>query len=946
MSTPYHAKYFALDLSRHYSSGDIQKLGHSLFDACVDINPHQIEAAAFALNSPLSKGSILADEVGLGKTIEAGLLLCQFWAERKRRLLVISPASLRKQWSLELSDKFHLPNHIIDSRTATQENSINPFDRQDAVLIVSIHFASRYNALLRTIPWDLVVIDEAHKLRNVYRTRNKMARNIKWALESRKKVLLTATPLQNSLLEIYGLSQFIDEQIFGDVKTFKNRFGGKTGQTDDLAPRLKTFVHRTLRNQVSEYIRYTERRSMTLPYEPTDSEHQLYEDISSFLQREESVAIPKAQRHLMTLVLRKILASSAYAIAGTLGTIRDRLRSLKTESDSWVESLVAMEELGEDVLDELEPEEDEPVEMPVDPEQVRKEIHLLNQLVDQAHRLSEDTKSATLLKALDIGFTELETMNAPCKAVVFTESRRTQLYLFDYLCRNGYSADEIVLFSGQNNDAATVSVYKNWLEANRNSSRVTGSRAIDHRTAILDTFRQQASILIATEAAAEGLNLQFCSLVINYDLPWNPQRIEQRIGRCHRYGQSHDVVVINFLNQRNDTDCRVYELLNEKFNLFNGVFGASDDVLGSIDSGVDFERRIHDIYQTCRTHDDIQNAFQQLQRDLEHSIDQQMKKTRKLLLEQFDRDVHTRLRTQLDNARTQLDHIGTAFWDLTHIILDDVARFDDRSLQFELFNSPLDQVPTGRYQLVSKGKPQSSGPFLYRLAHPLGEYVLAAGQACQTPPAHVYFDITNHPQKISAIRALRGKSGWLRLTLLSINSFEREDYLVLTGISDNGDRLDTEICEKLFLCRGATSPLDGVPADRREQLDRHTQDAIQTRLDTSRDLNHSYFMKECDKLDTWAEDRITVAERDLASNRKKLNQQSRQARLANDTTEQYRIQNEIRELELEKRRLRERLFAIEDEIMGRRDTLIDKLAKRMQHHHTIDSIFTIRWTVI
>src|ERR1019366_2817095 len=137
--------------------------------------------------------------------------------------------------------------------------------------------------------------------------------------------------------------------------------------------------------------------------------------------------------------------------------------------------------------------------------------------------------------------------------------------------------------------------------ANKDGDIVTGIPAADRRKALVDYFRDHGSIMVATEAAAEGINLQFCSMVVNYDLPWNPQRIEQRIGRCHRYGQQHDVVVINFLNKANAADLRVFELLDEKFQLFSGVFGASDEILGTIESGVDFERRIVAIYQTCRT---------------------------------------------------------------------------------------------------------------------------------------------------------------------------------------------------------------------------------------------------------------------------------------------------------------------------------------------------------
>ena len=144
----------------------------------------------------------------------------------------------------------------------------------------------------------------------------------------------------------------------------------------------------------------------------------------------------------------------------------------------------------------------------------------------------------------------------------------------------------------------------------------------DTRAALVEHFKERGTVMIATEAGAEGINLQFCSLVINFDLPWNPQRIEQRIGRCHRYGQKFDVVVVNFVDRSNEADARVYELLDQKFQLFEGVFGASDEVLGAIGSGVDFERRIAEIYQNCRDPEEIKTSFEQLQRDLSGEINE------------------------------------------------------------------------------------------------------------------------------------------------------------------------------------------------------------------------------------------------------------------------------------------------------------------------------------
>ena len=738
--TQYHAKYYAHDLTRRHSSG-MDRLSMSLFDATVDLNPHQIEAALFALASPLSKGVILADEVGLGKTIEAGIVLCQFWAERKRRLLVLCPASLRKQWALELEEKFNLPALVLDAkayRDAQQAGRRAPLDTR-AVIIMSFNYANRLREELKAVAWDLVVIDEAHKLRNAYRPSNKVGQGMRWATEDCRKLLLTATPLQNSLVELYGLSTLIDEHLFGDINSFRSQYASAGSNIAELRQRLSTFCKRTLRNQVTEYIRYTERRPITRPFQPTDDEHALYEAVSAFLQRPDSYALPRRQRHLTALILRKLLASSSLAIAATLDTLRARLETLRDDqarSDpEFAERLIEDEEIENDLLDEIlaedeEVDETETTPITIDRQKLREEIEILQRLADWARSIGIDTKTRTLLKALDIGFEQMSSTGAPRKALIFTESRRTQEYLKTFLESHGYRG-QLVLFNGTNGGPEATAIYERWLEKNVETGRASGSRAVDVRTALIEHFRDDAAILLATEAAAEGINLQFCSLVINYDLPWNPQRIEQRIGRCHRYGQKHDVVVINFLNERNEADRRVLELLTEKFSLFNGVFGASDEVLGTIESGVDFEKRILAIYQECRTPEEIDAAFHALQEEMDESIRTRMDDTRRKLFEHFDEDVHQRLRLQLEDAKAQLDRFGKRFWSVTRFMLDDRARFDDNALAFDLDRPPREDIPAGRYHLISKSRPRADEDggeqrslFLYRLSHPLGEYVV------------------------------------------------------------------------------------------------------------------------------------------------------------------------------------------------------------------------------
>jgi ERCC4-related helicase len=958
--TAYHAKYFAHDLTRKAASG-IDRLSMSLFDAAVDLNPHQIEAALVALESPLSKGVILADEVGLGKTIEAGIVLCQFWAERKRQLLVICPASLRKQWALELGDKFNLPTRVLDAKAFRHEQRKGraPLSEK-AILIMSFNYANALREELKAVAWDLVVVDEAHKLRNAYRPSNKVGQGIRWATEDCRKLLLTATPLQNSLLELFGLSTLIDEHLFGDLNAFRAQYVNASSSITDLRQRLSGFCKRTLRNQVTEFIRYTERRAITRPFKPSDDEHALYEAVSGFLQRADSYALPQRQRHLTALILRKLLASSSLAIAATLDTLRERLEALRDQQAAsdpeFIERLIEGEEIESDLLDEILAEDEEADAsatglVTIDRQKLREEIDILQRLATWARAIGIDTKTQTLLKALDIGLEQMATTGAARKALIFTESRRTQEYLRNFLESHGLRG-QVVLFNGTNSGPETTAIYERWAEKNRETGRVSGSRAVDVRTALIEHFRDEATILLATEAAAEGINLQFCSLVINYDLPWNPQRIEQRIGRCHRYGQKHDVVVINFLNERNEADRRVLELLGEKFCLFNGVFGASDEVLGTIESGVDFEKRILAIYQECRTPEEIETAFRKLQEEMDEQIRTRMDDTRRKLLEYFDEDVHQRLRLQLADAKAQLDRVGQRFWSLTRFILENRARFDDHALVFDLDNPPRDDIGAGRYHLISKSHPRADedgseerSSFLYRLSHPLGEYVVDWGKGLTTPPAQVLFDVTKHPTRLHVIEALRGKSGFLTLTRLAVDSYEREEYLLFSGFDASGASLDHETMEKLFTCAGRVSAGDSLPDPVRQRLAAETERHSKATVSRSLERNSAHFNQAREKLEKWADDMVLSAEKALQDTKEQIKALRRQGRQAGTLEEQRQIQEKLKNLERQQRRQRQEIFSAEDEIVLKRDALIDSLEKRLAQRMETEALFTIRWAV-
>ncbi len=950
MITDYHAKYYAHELTLQYAADGVDRLSQSLFDATVDLNPHQINAALFALHNPLNKGVILADEVGLGKTIEAGLVLCQYWAERKRQLLIICPASLRKQWAQELQDKFNLPSQILDANTWRQlkkQGIANPLSN-NCINILSYHFAARLEESLVVEPWHLVVMDEAHKLRNAYRPNNKMGQALKRALYGRQKLLLTATPLQNSLLELYGLSTILDEHIFGDDKSFRQHYMGGDG-IGQLKERLKGFVKRTLRKQVLEYIRYTQRKTITVPFTPSHAEMQLYNGITALLEREDSYALPKRQRHLTGLILRKLLASSTHAVHNTLITIKRRLETLRdhqVDDTDFIAELIESDDLETDYLEELESEAVEDSEQVIDKEQLQLEIIELSGLIEQAEKISDDSKAKALLIALNQGFEQMVAMNAPRKAVIFTESRRTQEYLQNYLTANHY-ADKLVTFSGTNNSPETTRIYQQWLEEHQGSDRIAGSPQIDRRTALIDHFQYHAEIMIATEAGAEGINLQFCSLLINYDLPWNPQRVEQRIGRCHRYGQKFDVVVINFLNQSNYADQRVLELLTDKFHLFDGVFGASDDVLGSIESGIDFEKRIQAIYETCRTTEQIEAAFTLLQQEMEADINKQMQETRQQLLDNFDEDIHNLLKIQLNQAEQRLDKISRWFWALTQHQLRTCANFDDQNHCFHLQQNVINEAPLGHYQLIARGQNQSTelhNTHVYRLNHPLGEWVLETAKNQPTPTVHIQFDYAAHGAKISVIEALLGQSGILKLQRFSIEALERsEDHLLFAAETSDGKLLPAETAQKLMQLPASQCQQQSVVSTSRieDALSAAQNDLI--KMVNSRNL--TFFEEEVNKLDHWADDLKFGLEQGIKDIDQQIKEVRRNAKIAPTLAEKLSWQKQQQELERARNKQRKELFDRQDEVDERREALIEQLETKLNQKTEVEDLFVIAWQI-
>ncbi|MFH1446936.1 MAG: helicase-related protein, partial [Chloroflexota bacterium] len=788
----------------------------------------------------------------------------------------------------------------------------------------------------------------------------------------------------------------IDDFTFGDLSSFKSQFARLTNNDnfDDLKERLKPICKRTLRRQVLEYVKYTNRIPITQEFYPTENEQNLYDLVSEYLQRQNLYALPASQRQLMTLILRKLLASSTYAISGTLDALGKKLDAIveNQETVPILESTISgdfetfdeiKDEWTEDACPELDSGTTIEKSKTYTPEEIRsikEESKSLKEFHSLAKSIQKNSKGEVLLTALKAGFAEAERRGGSKKAVIFTESTRTQKYLENILENTEYNR-RIVLFNGSNTDHKSQAIYKQWIEKHHGTDRITGSKSADIRAALVEYFRDEAIIMIATEAGAEGINLQFCSLVVNYDLPWNPQRIEQRIGRCHRYGQKHDVVVVNFLNKKNAADQRVYQLLSEKFKLFEGVFGASDEVLGSIESGVDFEKRIAQIYQQCRTEEEIQSAFDTLQKEMETQIDETMSLTRQRLLENFDEEVHEKLRINLKESREYLSRYENWLWQVTKYYLDPYADFSGDGYSFMLRENPFSSEPIhpGPYR-IGKNIEDAN---IYRIGHPLAQRIIDKCKSLSLDSREVVFDYSNTPKRISILEPLVGKAGWLTVVNLTIYSFESEDHILFCGITDNGLELDIEQCQRLFSLSAIVKPLQTdiakesiskttkpvIPACRESFLKKDAGQAGMTNMDwipdqvrndieqiahkqqaeilqITAERNGGFFDTEMEKLDKWADDVKSSIEIELKELDREIKARKTEAKKILKLEEKVKTQRQIKEMEKKRNELRQNLYQAQDEIDLKKENLINEIESRMKQKTETNELFTIKWKIV
>ena len=448
--------------------------------------------------------------------------------------------------------------------------------------------------------------------------------------------------------------------------------------------------------------------------------------------------------------------------------------------------------------------------------------------------------------------------------------------------------------------------------------------------------------MIATEAGAEGINLQFCSMVVNYDMPWNPQRIEQRIGRCHRYGQKHDVVVVNFVNESNIADNRVYELLNSKFNLFDGVFGCSDEILGAIDSGVGFEKRLNQIFQKCRTAEEIEAAFDELQKELQDLINERINQTKRSLLENFDEEVVGKLKVRHIEDNKRVNSFVRNFWTLTQSVLkDDISAVDDNELSFVLDTVISPEIPVGKY-ILNK---DSGDDHQLRTTHPLGEHIIHKGLDSSTDDLHIVFDLDNYPFRKSLLEEYRGTSGLsYAYKVHSYNEYDSQEDLIFCTVTEDGVVLPSEFSKSLLQIIPESYSTTALDID--DSITELFKERLQELLDNLSEKTNEYISFEIDKFESWSEDQVYKIQSEVIELRKQHDAVRRQLRKEPNARIKLALKEQEVKLAKELRQKQQKFFEMQDQCADQVDKLTERLRKSMESIVEHSLLFKFSWLII
>jgi superfamily II DNA or RNA helicase len=835
--------------------------------------PHQVRVAHWAVHNPFTRGLVLADEVGLGKTVEAAIIMKELICRGKgSRILILVPAKLVGQWQHELREKINEEFHILTGKEVRElaADSRSPWVEHNRVL-ASIELARTFRLAdskgsmgIGLRPWDVLVVDEAHCVKDATSANYHLVSQI----PREHTLFLTATPIRNYAWDLFHLATVLEtreEKPLGTKYSFRKTFlrdgkGLQIKNAQELAERLQKFLIRNTKARVPE-IYQVKRVGRTFHFQPGEEEAAFQtqaEDYIYGLYRDGRSYRGEFYKVLLATALRKLAASSRQAVLPTLEARKQRLEELLALGlpEGAADALADVDDAGPVNESEVPEAIAQPVlkqrTAPEKLERMREEVRDLTALLAESAGVTANAKLEALLGALRGLLLPQEE-----KVLVFTEYKRTQHMLVTALAQAGYRVEA---FHGGLPHARPGA------NGPQKSRRPAGTRE-----EVFVRFQQPGpagvQILVATEAAAEGLNLQFCHVVVNYDLPWNPQRIEQRVGRVHRIGQTRDVLVVNLAAQ-GSIDDELLVLLQEKIRLFNTVLGESELILGAIDEAqvLNFEEKLMEIAAQARGPDEVRRAMVKFRADMDAVLRDRQDRMRQEL-----RDFDDRVTDHL----TQVPTVPNAVQQAVRVKHADVLNFVTRYLKkYGLALRPV--APAGVFEFdtpaalrarVPQLAPRYRGAFdqetaalaidadFIALGHP---FLTAAVEECLVigRTARVRLDYTGADRKLHGFDGLAGRVGvWANLKV-TFRSFDSEQSLLSAFVSRSGPEPD-DFNARMLYYRLLEHPVPDPGLDFvKDALSGAVDGPIGRQLERLRLLNREVFEEEAAKIDTYFEDSL------------------------------------------------------------------------------------------
>ncbi len=947
--TDYHAKYLAAKIKRKPPMDSFSRLLPVIYDSNIPLYPHQVAAADFIHNSPINKGMILADEMGLGKTIEAGLAISMNWNEGYKHILILSPFAELKTWRVTLLMKFGLESTIYNEaklKRLKREKIKDPFERE-GIAICTYNFAFRQYKSIQKINWDLIVVDQAHRIENIYDIKSEVGDIVRQIVWGKKCILITSNPFQSTMKRLFKIGNLADKYYFGDRRSYNYQFVSITDDIDykDLSRRLQPIMRRVKGRRVPGFVERSRREEMPMIYRGDPKEVDFTVAMINYFINSSKFGLPNQIASLPALGLFTQMTLSPKLALGGIGIIDEGLKMIREgknpsnflyrqfrkdiECLNWIDDEWHRNKEKEN----LEVAKEKSVKRAVDRE--RNDLLLLR---EYALEIRTDSRFKELLSA--ISRIKNKYGRRMSKFVIYTQSKLAQKYLVFLLRDAGFKG--VYYVNGKNDTHENKSIYKKFINKKSNSLLISGIEDHDKRSAVIKEFEKYGRILIATDKGMQDQTLSKCDVVINYDLPLDPYLSDLRIKRVQGYVNNKKLLIVNIVNETNEMEWWNYSKQKEVFDMFHGDYGRSDIPVGSIGVGADFSMLIFGYYMMHTTIHLVDRAFRKLQIEINDAKSQSMNNYYKKLIEKSAKKERDEGQFYLDQYQREVPGLKEALMKISLNVIGGKGSISARGSGFvkikrKPFKMKKEELGTYSFDEIGLQKRQK-----FYINRGIGKKIIDTAYQKKLPTSQLKFSYSSVKPRKRSLDSIRGKSGVLNLRLVTIDGLQKEEYLMFCGVTDDGQIMTQKQCHDIMSLRAKSVGKLRVTKNITKLYNRN----VELLKGQTIERDKKYIKDLSNKMDTWIEDKVLVHKKDLRLimiQKRKLHR-----RWVNATTERRKnnLEMDLLEVGVFRRKKRRYIRKVRKYAGLEKEQVLKEMNEKLKYSVKSKNLFTVKWDLI